>query len=155
MPVRKDFLALKLVKGREDVDGLQEAAKQSNKPLFCLFPNDGFSLWELLLELFHQFLVSITVLALLCVISIVVGQEVFEDDNRACIFVSKQGNCIICGLLEVPETNNITKGLDRVQYPVCPGKCLYQSMLFQVLIHKESVQGGGIKASQEHIDHNQ
>ena len=30
---------------------------------------------------------------------IVVGQEVFEDDNGACILIPKQGNCIICGLL--------------------------------------------------------
>ena len=52
MPVRKDFLSLKLVIGREDIDGFQEAYIKSNEPLFSLFSNNGFSLRELFLELF-------------------------------------------------------------------------------------------------------
>ena len=89
------------------------------------------------------------------VVSFIIRHEVFQHYNTACILVSKESNGIISSLLEIPETNYITKGLDRVQYSVRPGKCLYQAVLFQVLIHKQSVEGCSVKAGKEHIHHYQ
>ena len=46
---------------------------------------------------------------------------------------------------------NVAKGLDGVKYSIGSAITLYQSMLLEVLIHKEGVQCGGIKACEEHI----
>ena len=89
------------------------------------------------------------------VVSVIIRQEVFQHHNTACILVSKESDGIISSLLEIPETDYITKGLDRVQYSVCPGKCLYQAVLFQVLVHKQGVEGCSIKTGKEHIHYYQ
>ena len=57
--------------------------------------------------------------------------------------------------LKVAEAYDITVGLNRVEYAVGSAVCLYQSVLFKVLIYEQSVKGGGIKSRQEHIDNYQ
>ena len=46
-------------------------------------------------------------------------------------------------------------GLDGVQNPVRPGKCLDQTVHFKILVHPERVERCRVKACQEHIDHNE
>ena len=57
--------------------------------------------------------------------------------------------------MQVAEADDIAKGLDAVQDTVCPAERLNQTVHLQVLVHPQGVQGRGIKACQEHIDHDQ
>ena len=119
LSVSDDLLSLELVKGGKYVDGFEKASKQHHKPPLRIFTQDSLSFRELILKLLHKFLITITVLPLFRVVSVIIRQEVLQHHNTACILVAKESNGIICSLLEIPETYDITKGLDRVQYSVC------------------------------------
>ena len=94
-------------------------------------------------------------LAVLCIVSFVVRLKVFEQNNARSILIAEQSNRIIGLLLEVAKTYDIAVGLHRVEYAVGSAVCLYQSVLFKVLIYEQRVERCGIKSSQEHIDHYQ
>ena len=72
------------------------------------------------MKLLDKFLVTITVFSLFRVVSVIIRQEVSQHHNTACILVSEEGDGIISCLLEIPETDYIAEGLDRVQYSVGP-----------------------------------
>ena len=40
--------------------------------------------------------------------------EALEQDNSACILISKEGDCIVCSLLQVTEADNVTVGLNGI-----------------------------------------
>ena len=94
-------------------------------------------------------------LHLLLRIAMVIVRIFAQQDNAACIFISKQRNSRIHPLLQVAEADDIAKGLDAVQDTVRPAERLNQTVHLQILIHPKGVQGRGIKACQEHIDHDQ
>ncbi len=155
LPVCEHLLSLKLVKGGKYVDGFEKTSKQGHEPSLRIFAHNGLPFRELILQLLDKLLISIAVLPFLRVVSVIIRQEVFQHHDAACILVPEQGNGIISSLLKIPETDYVAEGLDRVQYPVRSGKCLYQSVLFQVLVHKQGIECGGIKARKEHIHHYQ
>ena len=57
--------------------------------------------------------------------------------------------------MQVAEADDIAKGLDAVQDTVRPAERLNQTVHLQVLVHPKGIQGRGIEARQEHIDHDQ
>ena len=95
------------------------------------------------------------VFSLLVHITVVVVRIFAQQNDAARIFISKQRNCRIHPLLQIAETDDITKGLDAVQDTVCPAERLNQTVHLQVFVHPKGIQGRGIKARQEHIDHDQ
>ena len=95
------------------------------------------------------------VFSLLVHITVVIVRIFAQQNDAARIFISKQRNCRIHPLLQVAEADDIAKGLDAVQDTVRPAERLNQTMHLQVFVHPKGVQGRGIKARQEHIDHDQ
>ena len=57
--------------------------------------------------------------------------------------------------MQIAEADDIAKGLDAVQDTVRPAERLNQTVHLQVFVHPKGVQGRGIEARQEHIDHDQ
>ena len=78
-----------------------------------------------------------------------------QQDNAAGLSVAKQRNGGIHPLLQVAETDDVAEGLDGVQNAVGAAKSLDEPVHLQVLVHPEGVQGGGVKAGEEHIHHDQ
>ena len=95
------------------------------------------------------------VFSLLIRITVVIVRVFAQQNDAARIFISKQRNCRIHSLLQVAETDDIAKGLDAVQDTVRPAERLNQTVHLQVLVHPKGIQGRGIEARQEHIDHDQ
>ena len=110
---------------------------------------------ELLRQVIYHVCVALMVFPLLIHITVVVVRIFAQQNDAARIFISKQRNSRIHPLLQVAETDDIAKGLDAVQDTVCPAERLNQTVHLQILIHPKGVQGRGIKACQEHIDHDQ
>jgi len=71
------------------------------------------------------------------------------------VLVTEQGNGVDGGLLQVPKGNDIAEGLGGVKNTVGAGVGLNQPVEAQVFVHEQGVQGGGVKAGQEHAYHNQ
>ena len=92
-------------------------------------------------------------LALFVITLGIVFLKSLQQYDAARVFVTKQGNRIISLFFQVAKTNDIAKGLNRIQNAVGARKSLNQSVMAQVLIHPQSVQSGGIKAGQEHVHH--
>ena len=95
------------------------------------------------------------VFSLLVHITVVVVRIFAQQNDAASIFISKQRNCRIHPLLQIVEADDIAKGLDAVQDTVRPAERLNQTVHLQVLVHPKGIQGCGIEARQEHIDHDQ
>ena len=62
------------------------------------------------------------------------------------VFVTKQGDGINGCLFQVPEGNNIAKGLRRIINAVSARKRLHQAVIAQILINKQGVKRRRIKA---------
>ena len=86
-------------------------------------------------------------------ITVVVILKALEKHDTRRILIAEQRDCVIHTTLKIAEADNIAKGFDRVQNPVRAGKRLNQAMHFQILIHPQGIQRGGVESSQEHIDH--
>ena len=85
----------------------------------------------------------------------IISIKFLKQYDAACILITEQGNSCIHSFLEIPEAYDIAKGLNAVQYTVCPAKCLDQSVHLQVFVNPERVQRRRIETSQEHIDNDQ
>ena len=58
-------------------------------------------------------------------------------------------------VLEVVEAHDVAKGLHAVQDSVGAREGLDEPVVAQVLVHPERVQRGGVKAREEHVDHDE
>ena len=68
-------------------------------------------------------------------ISIVIIVVATEQNDASGLFVTKERNGIICPLLQIAETDNITESFDGIQDAVGAGVCLNKTVHLQVLIH--------------------
>ena len=88
-------------------------------------------------------------------IAVVVIPEFAQQHDAAGVFVAKEGDSRIHPLLQVAETDDVAEGLDRIQNTVGAAERLDQAVHFQVLVHPQGVQGGGVEAGEEHIHHDE
>ena len=120
-----------------------------------MLSQNGLSQREALHQLLDPLLIPLLFLALVVGVAKIVIFIGLQQDDAARILIAKQRDGIIGFFFQIPETDNIAEGFDRIQDTVGPGKCLDQAVHFQVFVYPKGIQGGGIKASQEHIDHQQ
>ena len=111
--------------------------------------------WELLRQVIDHVRIALMVFSLLIHITVIVVRIFAQQDNAVCIFITEQRNSRIHPLLQIAEADDIAKGLDAVQDTVRPAERLNQTVHLQVFVHPKGIQGRGIKARQEHIDHDQ
>ena len=100
----------KVIEGAQEVPELQDGSELPDKSLLVLIADHiRKSLYRIFLyQSFNQLLVSMMVLALSIHIAIVVILERPQEDDAACIFISEQGKAVICRLLKVSETDDIS-----------------------------------------------
>ena len=154
--LRNQLVALEIIKGGQQVPHPQQCAKQHDKIFLVLLSyNLRICQREPVCQVVDHIGITLMVLSLLIRIAVIVVRIFAQQDNAACIFISKQRNCRIHPLLQVAEADDIAKGLDAVQDTVCPAERLNQTVHLQVFVHPKGVQGRGIEARQEHIDHDQ
>ena len=93
--------------------------------------------------------------AVVILIAVIIVRKASEQHDTIGVFIPKQGDGIIGGLLQVPETDDIAIGFYGIEDAVRPGIRLDQSVHFQIFVNPQGVQCSGVKAGQEHIDHDQ
>lgn len=156
IPFLQQFLAGKLIKGGEQVAHAQNGAEQRNKLFLVLLAhNAGFRERELGGQFLDHIHIARLILAVGGGITVVIIPELAQQHNTAGVFVAKQGDGRIHPFLQVAETDDIAEGLDRIQDAVGAAEGLDQPVHFQVFIHPQGVQGGGVKAGEEHIHHDE
>src|SRR5699024_350006 len=153
--LRQNLMPHKTIKRRQDIPQAQDITEQNNEILFVLLSQNGLSQREALHQLLDPLLIPLLFLALIVNAAIVIIFVGLQQDDAARILIAKQRDGIIGFFFQIPETDNIAEGFDRIQDTVGPGKCLDQAVHFQVFVYPKGIQGGGIKTSQEHIDHQQ
>ena len=115
----------------------------------------GFSQGELLRQFGDHIHIARLVLPILGGVAVVIIIELVQQDNTSRLLIAKQRNGGIYPLLQVAETDDISKGFDGIEDAVGAAESLNEPVHLQVLVHPESVQGGGIKTGEEHIHHDQ
>ena len=156
IPLLQQFLAGKLIERGEQVAHAQNGAEQRNKLFLVLLAhNAGFRERELGGQFLDHIHIAGLVLAVGGGITIVIIPELAQQHDAAGVFVAKQGDGRIHPLLQIAETDDIAEGLDRIQDAVGAAERLDQPVHFQVFIHPQGVQGGGVKAGEEHIHHDE
>ena len=94
-------------------------------------------------------------LPLVIVVAFIIIRILPQQNHSSGFVIPEETNCIIYPLLQIAEADDIAKGLDAVQDTVRPAERLNQTVHLQVFVHPKGVQGRGIEARQEHIDHDQ
>ena len=108
---------------------------RTGKPAFSRRTKAGWlSQRKLLFKFFDKFLVT-RLVPVVIIISVVVFIECLEKHYAPRVLVAKECNRFVCLILQVTETDDVSKCLDAVQDAVCTGECLDQPMLSQVLIY--------------------
>ena len=87
--------------------------------------------------------------------SVVVILEGLQQHNTGSVLVAKERDGVIHPLLQIAEAYDVAKGLDAVQNTVGPAEGLDQTVHLQILVHPQRIERGGVKAGEEHIDHDQ
>lgn len=156
IPFRQQLLLIELVKGQQQIPHPQHRAEQRDEFLLGrLAAADGLRQGELLLKLFDQIHIAGSVLAGLVGVAQIIVLEFLQQHNASSVFVAEPGQGGVHPLLQVPETDNIAEPLDPVQNPVGAAEGLDQAVHFQIFVHPKGVQGGGVEAGQEHVDHDE
>src|SRR5699024_468047 len=151
----QNLMPHKTIKRRQDIPQAQNVAEQNDEILFVLLSQNGLSQREALHQLLDPLLIPLLFLALVVGVAKIVIFIGLQQDDAARILIAKQRDGFIGFFFQIPETDNIAEGFDRIQDAVGPGKCLDQAMHLQIFVYPKGIQSGGIKASQEHIDHQQ
>ena len=108
-----------------------------------------------MIQFLHQIHIPWHWLTIYGFISVIVILKALQQNKAPGILIPKQGNGTIYSLLQISETYNISKGLDRIQNTVCTGKRLYQSVHFQIFIYPQRIHSRRIKTVKKHIDYDQ
>ena len=156
LQVGQNLLAFEFVKGDKQVPHPQDRAKQRDElPLILLPGNARFAQRETLGQLRDHTGIS-GVEPTACIgIAFVIIAEFAQHDDAAGVGVAKQADGRIHPILQVAEADDVAEGLDRIEDAVGAAERLDQAMHFQIFVHPKGVEGGGIEAGQEHIDHDQ
>ena len=93
--------------------------------------------------------------AVVVLLSAVIIRKASEQHDVISVFIPKQGDGVIGSLLQIPETDDITIGFYGIEDAIRPKIRLDQPVHSQILVHPQGVQCSGVKAGQEHIDHDQ
>ena len=82
-------------------------------------------------------------LALVVVVSgsIVVLECLYADNFGIArlVLVTKEGYRLIRFPLKVAKANDVATHLYRIEYTICPRKCLYEPMMFKILVEPKCV----------------
>ena len=153
---RQDSHVLKVIKGQQDIPHTQDSAKQGNKIFLSLLTFDArFRQREPGRQVLDKLHIAGVVLIISPFIALVVVLKTLEQYDARGILVAKKRNSIIHALLQISETDDIAKSLDRIENAVGSGECLNQTMHLQILIYPQGIQSRCIKTCQEHIDYDE
>ena len=135
-------ITLEVVEGREDVAQAQDLPHEVDELLLFLLGGDrSDGQWEVDAKLLDGLQVGGQVLA--------VGAQ---EDLAARFLVAEQGDCVVRGVFEVAEADNVSVGLHRVEDSVCARKGLDEAVGAQVLVDPQGVEGLGVEACEEYVD---
>ncbi len=151
------FVFFKTVEGVEQINHPQIRAKEPDK-LFLFFLSNQWHICrvgEELLERFCNLGKADMFLSVLVGIAVDIVVVRFKQHDITSVLIAKERDGIIGLLLQIAEANDVTKLLDGIEDTVRAAVGLHQSMLTQVLVHPEGVEGRCVKTGKEHIDHNQ
>ena len=145
-----------IIKRAEKIPHPQHSAEQQDEVTLILFADDGrLREREPLEQLLNHIDVTGLILALFIDIAVVIILEPLEQHYAAGFSVAEERDRVLDALLQTTEAHDIAESLDFVQNTIGAGECLYQAMIFQILVHPEGIQRGRVKAGEEHIDHDQ
>ena len=153
---RKNLISCELIKRGQQVAHTQDGAKQNHEFPLLLFAGNAFLReGKFCGQFFYHIGVAGMVFSFVILVAVIIILIAAHQYNAARIFITKEGNGFICALLQAAEADNVTEGLDGIQDAVCAGKSLNQPVHFQVFVHPQRVERGGVKACQKHIYHNE
>ena len=156
VPFRNQFLAFKVIEGKQQVPHPKDGTKESDEVFLVVFAfNPRIRQRELLCQFIDHIYIALLILSVFRSIAVVIISELMQQDNTAGLSIAEQRNRSVHPFLQVSEADNVSKRLDGVQNTIGTAEGLNEAMHLQVFVYPESVQGGSIKAGEEHIHHDQ
>ena len=88
-------------------------------------------------------------------VSEIVVLERTHDDLSSGFVIGEQGECLVDTLLHLPEADDVPVVLDAIQDTVGTGERLDQTVVLELTVHPEGVEGLGIETGEEHVHDDQ
>ncbi len=145
-----------LIEGGQQVPHPQDGPEQLDKPALPFLPGDLLLRHrELIGQLGDHVHIAVMVLSIDIDEAFIIVPERLQDDDTGGVLVPEQGNGAVHPLLQVAEAYDVPEGLDGIQDAVGAAEGLDEPVGLQVFVHPQGIEGGGVKAGQEHVHHDQ